>query len=386
MDFGSLFRASKFCALQKDQVITTTLQNVKKGDWGLKSTRPKNVPSNFSIVKSHSDKSKRLIVSSGFLPFSQSQRWKENFIFPEKKHDLPILPTNLEAEILNNSNNFSGTKSDDLKEILKKNNLKSLPKFDTFPKYIGDLNQKEYDKLILMAKKLRKLYLDLVNAKLLDPKDWNKLLNVTTKPKAPFQANGSGSSFFHPPSYLSKEVILTNLSTVQKEVPDFNIRKIMARPVRGRILSKVNGGHAVGISGFVAFCATDHLPYGQGRVAAGVNRDNLMDFWVLEARINHSGQPEIYVTGKEPGAESAYKNSNDTISFTNTMFGRAAENKVNKVDGNVNEKDQSKDTVKNLLNELQMTSKGKSSGTDGKGKKKKVDEIDFELLFGDKKK
>lgn len=200
--------------------------------------------------------------------------------------------------------------------------IQSLPEKyrDAPPRFLGDLSEAEYTALLARAQTIAKKYPD-------NQVEWYKLLNVSPTPLAPIDANGTSTGFGVGGWYVGLDT-LKDMSDSQKTGDGDALNPSSGKPVvvpevpvypkvKGRRLNRVHGGYAVGVSGYIAFCATRNYQIDQHGVnsryyAAGENSnasaslsENLSDFWVLDARIDRDGIPEIHVSAKDPNVSTA---------------------------------------------------------------------------------
>ena len=133
-------------------------------------------------------------------------------------------------------------------------------------------------------------------------------------------------------SFISENTPKVKDKYVQPPWYDKSTNLTMMNKVKGRILNRVSGGYAVGISGIVAFLPKEY--YNPKELAdqirkksstallkkshlgsfssnyQNIDRDNVYDFYVVLARYDHLLRPEIVVSTFTPREESK-TNHND---------------------------------------------------------------------------
>lgn len=271
--------------------------------------------------------------------------WKENFPLPDRPFPLPITsninaPIKYYNDVVHSNIELCGPEF--AKEKLSGRKLRQLqskvrlldPKFKFLdsenrllsevdhltplsdqPKYIGDLSEAEFKKLLVKAKKLWLQFDDLVERGIYSSEEWYKLLNVSPHPLSSFDADGTGASFVHPPTYLSKEYVAREKDKdpeLAELIPEQEYIK-----VQGRVLNRVTGGYSVGIAGYVAFCSVMNYEMDRAHrlTSTSTMRHFYEDFWVLDARLDRNGKPEIHVSRRDPRVNARMQGKKVVESF-----------------------------------------------------------------------
>lgn len=143
--------------------------------------------------------------------------------------------------------------------------------------------------------------------------DYARVLGVSDADIAPEVADGSSRGFAQGPSYLSASLLNAN------DLP------LPSQTVRGRVLNRVQGGYAVAVSGYVAFCAMQNYDVDSRFSTIGRQDPGMQDFCVLDARIDKLGRPEVHVARQSlmsktsPSTPSELQNTEQQASISRMM-------------------------------------------------------------------
>ena len=247
MSFGQLFRASKLSSTLPRQVILES--KVFKGEFGLKHGL-EAVHSTIVVDALDDPRLNKPKVKSAWHQLALGQVWKENFVLSE-------TPSNARQAA-----------------------LEALPS--------APLDH--YQTLLSKARASKETFGQLIKNRKIAIDDWQAFLGIRDQ--------DASVESVHPPTYLVK-----TLDKVQK--------------VKGRILNTVNGGFAVGIAGIVAYLPQneaniDDLVRQNGQKkefkrltmtsskSTSIDRESVFDFYVLSAKHDAQGRPEIILSMHPP--------------------------------------------------------------------------------------
>ncbi|KAI8900275.1 hypothetical protein BC833DRAFT_582518 [Globomyces pollinis-pini] len=254
--FAHQLRQSAFVSLGKNQVIKTTKELRRQGEWGLKHTM--KVPHKFIQVPIYDQKQfKTAKVESGQYRVDSLARWKELFPTPRQ------MPDSAKDEFLSCSYNFD-------------TNSHKVPM-----KPLSLLDKSEWTAWLNYAKSLRPSFLESIKLKKADETSWNSALGLNKLP-----------------TYPSKIFPIVYSTTTQ---PDPQVKVI------GRILgiNRAKNVLEVGVQGFKA-TANYQDSYNSKALYSALTgdqsklRDTEHEFWVESAYHNSKGEPVIHLTTKNP--------------------------------------------------------------------------------------
>lgn len=338
--FARMFRTSKFTSMHapppprnnarihpgtsnQHQLLTTSRACRAEGEWGLKHTLPRTL--NHHVLRAlrvdEPSEKKPVYASAGYL-YTQVHRWRENMLAPVKPFPLPVTPAPVPLAALDYLPSGASTAAS--LSIGTSSHTSS-------PKYLGDMSRREYARLLVRAKHLAPVWRRLVDNGVYAPQDWHRFLNVSCEPIAPFDSKDDGASFSHPPTYKLRE--MATLSSMASTSTSSSFPSSNTDFVRGRILNKLfdDNNHCVGVSvavsGFIAFCHNSEIVKNQlySQAANGTRRNSLLEFKVVDARIDHLGRPDIQLALRDKGGIVRSGESTPTTKRSNSRWNEGVE-------------------------------------------------------------